>query len=90
MRIITKSIYHPFSDAAIEEDIKLMRNEHHKEPWGLTLNISVFDVNHAVSIMIDKKYFEAVKYVHISPEFREGEYSLVDELNQVIVKSGYE
>lgn len=77
-----------FSEAAVEEAMIVMRNHHHKEPFACTLNVSVFDVRLAVSMMIDDHFFRNVRYVHITPELRDGEWSIVDELNQCYIKSG--
>ena len=87
MKEISLSVPMDFSEAAIEDAIRLMRNEHHKEFMMLKLYVSVFDVNGAVSMLIDDKYFQSILNVNITPHFRSGEWKLEDTVNDVYITS---
>ncbi len=56
-------------------------------PYNLELTVSVFDVNDAVSMMIDSKMFNCIGYVHITPEYKSGEWCLSDTFNEVLIHS---
>jgi len=84
MKFIEPKIQCDCSEAAVEQAMIDMRNVHHKDNFALILNVSIFDVTDAISMMVDNKYFRDIRYVHITPEFKQGEFSIVDDLNSVI------
>jgi hypothetical protein len=87
MKIIEPKIESDFSEAAVETALMDIRKSHHKDLFSLILHVSVFDVNGAVSMMLDDKYFRDIRYVHVTPEFRANEFSIQDDLNGVIFHS---
>jgi len=87
MKIIKPKKGWDFSEAAVEQAMLDMRMYHHKDNFALTLTVSVFDVRVALDIMIDDKRFRDVRYVFVTPEFRESEFSVQDDFNEVVWKS---
>ena len=87
MKILIPSTACDLSEASVEQAILDIRHYHHKNVFALILNVSVFNVQTAIRMMIDDSIFRSVRYVHITPEFKDGEFSVQDELNAVIWKS---
>ena len=88
MKILKPVVAADFSDAAVEQAIIDIENYTGKHCSRLILNVSIFDATHALTMLIDKRYFRGVSYIHVTPEFKEGEFSVQDDLNSVVLKSG--
>ncbi len=87
MKILEPRVVCDFSDTAVEQALIDLTNHHHRDSFGCILNVSVFDAMQAIHMMIDSRYFRQIHSVHVTPEFKEGEFSVHDDLNSVVWKS---
>ncbi len=86
MKTLYLSVPCDFSEAAIEQSIIKIKSKEKRPLFSLELYISVFDVQLAVEMMIDKKRYFEIMYIHIRPDYSIGEYCLKDSINDVCVK----
>jgi len=84
LKTIKLAVSAPFSDAAIGKSITLLKNENHNL-LSLVLVISVFDIDHAVGMMLDDRRFTEIRSVEVSRYLSDGQYNLVDKINDVMV-----
>ncbi len=85
MKELRLAVQADFSDCAIEDSIEIIAVETQRSPILLELTVSVFDSAQATRMMLENR---TIRLVHITKEFHDGRYCLIDIINDVMVTGG--
>jgi len=80
-----KGIAADYCECAVEEGIRLLHadQEYKRQTMCLDLWVSIYDAQHAMTLMIDNKTFRAINKVVVTPDLPRYEFIIKDEINNM-------